>query len=821
MKMNPKLLLQHLGIIVFFIVISFIYFYPVLEGKGLRQGDITQAKGMQREIVDQYEKTGKRPLWTNSMFSGMPTYQISTARSAKFNIFQKFNKFIRLNLPSQTVDAFFLYLICFYIMLLVFGVNRWLSIIGALAFALSSYNIIIIGAGHINKAYALGVIPLILAGMYALYDKRYLLGSVLVLIGVGIELSFNHVQMTYYAYLLIGIYILTEVYHAINSRQYRHFMFASLIFIGTTLLAVLPNITNLWATYEYSKDTIRGGSELVEEEQGKEGGLDKDYALAWSYGKAESLSLLIPNIHGGASHGGLTTESNLYKTLIEQGVPSQQAKNITENIGTYWGDQSFTEGPVYFGAIIVFLFVLGLFIVKNNLKWWLFVGSLFSIFLAMGENFQFLTNFFFNHFPLYNKFRSVSSILTVASFAFPLMALLALQKIYQREISKEEFKKGLKYALAITGGLIIFILVFGKGMFSFQGPMDQQYLKSGYPQWIIDALREDRIALLRKDSFRSLVFILVAAGFIYFYFNKKLKANYFIIGLGFFTIIDLWGVDRRYVHPDEFVEKKQAKEIQPNRANLQIMQDSDPHFRVFNLTANPFTETRTSYFHNSLGGYHGAKLSRYQDLIEHHLSKQNMDVINMLNTKYLIVPGDNNQPLARQNQQALGNAWLVNNYKIVDGAREEIEALNDFNPGNTAIIDRRFISHLQEYNESITDSLRPGEQIKLTEYNPDSLTYESHSNGPRIAVFSEVYYNDEKGWKAYINGKHTPHFRVNYVLRGLVIPEGEHTVKFKFEPQTFFTGQKIAGIGSIITLILIISAIFTFIRMSLKEQNNK
>lgn len=812
-----KKLYPYIASLVVFLLISFIYCSPVIQGKVIHQSDVIQAAGMQKEMQDYHKNTGSYTLWTNSMFGGMPTYQIGRGGAPEYNIFAGVAKFMRFNLPGYSVDIIFLYLLGFFVLLVALGINPWLAIGGAIAFAFTSYNIIIIIAGHVNKAFVIALIPIVLAGILLIFRRKYIIGALLTIIGFGVHLYFNHVQMTYYLMICLIIFFIVEFIYAYKSKEFKHFLISSLLVAGSFSLAIIPNNSNLLITWEYSKDTIRGKSELAQAEGVKQSsGLDKDYAYSWSYDKMETFTLLIPNFKGGASGGSLSENSEMYKSLIEHGYPGTNAKQFIKQAPTYWGEQSFTYGPVYFGAIISFFFILGLFIAEKKYVWWISIVTIISFFLSWGKHMEWFSDIFFYYVPMYNKFRSVSSILVIPSVLFPLLGFLGLKRIIDGEITKELLLKNLKYALGITGGLCAFFFLFGPSFFSFGSPNDEQLRSAGYPDWLMNAIISDRISLFRKDAFRSLVFIVLAAGLIWAFIQKRIKQEILIAGICVFVLFDLWPIDRRYLNKDHFNLKKQVQGYQATSADLQILQDKDPNFRVFNVTANPFTETHTSYFHKSIGGYHGAKLRRYQDLIEHHLSKNNMSVINMLNTKYFIVPDQNKQPVAQQNPAALGNVWFVNDIKVVDNADQEIAALTDFDPSRTAILDKKFLDKLPELSKIRLDSIPGGAEINLVEYNPNKLIYKYQAPQQLFAVFSEIYYNNTKGWNAYLDGTKTEHVRVNYVLRGMVLPEGSHEIIFKFEPQLFYKAQKVEIFSSILVGLLILGLIGMIIKKKLK-----
>lgn len=806
----------HLIAVLIFFVIAFIYMSPAIEGKLIVQGDVIKAKGQQAEIGKYIKETGDYTLWTNSMFSGMPVYQIAMIGIPNYNVFSYMASFIRLHLPTYSVDVLFLYLIGFYILLLSFRISPWLSIVGAIAFALSSYNLIYIEAGHVNKALAISVMPPALAGIILIFNRKYLLGGILFCLFLGIQLAFNHVQITYYLFLIILVIGIIELIYSLREKTVKHIIISSIIILVATAFSILPNMTTILTTYEYTKESQRGGSELVKENENtnkKKEGLDIQYATAWSNGKAETFTVLIPNFKGGASYGELPVSSNLYNKMIRNGVPKTQAKKYIEQVPTYWGGKSITSGPFYYGAIICFLFVLGLFLTKGRLRWWIVIISVFAILWSWGENFIGFYSLFFRYFPLFNKFRVPETFLVITSLTFPLLAILALKQIFDEGIDIKLKKKYLLRAFYIVGGITLFLALFGKGLFDFVSLYDEQLKLQQMPDWFIEALRDDRAQLLKRDAFRSFVFIALATGLLWFFLANKLNRKYAIAIIGLLILIDLWSVDKRFLNSDDFKSKKVARQVVPTQADLEIMKDPDPHYRVFNLTQSPFQETHTSNFHKSLGGYHAAKLARYQDIIEHHLSRQNMNVINMLNTKYLIVPDrKSGQPKQYYNQDACGNAWFVDTIEFVNNPNEEIDALTNFNPKHKSIVDKKYKSYFENFQ--LPDSLSNA-TIKLTDYKPDELTYISNNTSDGFAVFSEIYYNDNKGWKAYIDDIHVSHIRVNYVLRGLHIPAGEHKIVFKFEPQTFYKAQRLSLTSSIIiTVFLLISVVYYFWKRS-------
>jgi len=778
--------------VILFVIISLAYLNPLLEGKKLRQDDITRHKGMSKEIFDFREKTGEEALWTNSMFGGMPAYQISV--NYKGNLVKYFDKIFRLGLPHPA-GLVFLYMLGFYILLLVLRIDPWLSIAGAIAFGFSSYFFIILEAGHNSKAHAIGYMAPVLAGVILTYRGKYILGGILTLLFLALEIRAGHPQMTYYLMMLLLIFGIIELVGAIRNKQIVHFVKAGSVILISVVIAVLTHTTSLWATWEYGKTTIRGKSELTTEKENRTSGLDKDYATQWSYGVAETGTLVIPNFHGGASMGKLSTGSDTYKLLVENNIPRNQAEAFIKGAPTYWGTQPFTSGPVYVGAIVVFLFIFGLFVIKGPLKWWLLIGTILSILLSWGKNFMPLTEFFLDYFPGYNKFRGVSMTLVIAELTMPILAFLAINEIVKKEIEKQKLIKALKLSLYIVGEfLLIFILMPGT-FFDFSGISDSQL-----PEWLRQSMIDDRKSLLRMDAVRSFIFVLLTAVVMWVFLNDKLKSTYVFAIVILLVLVDMWPVNRRYLNNDNFVPgRKMERPFTKTTADEFILKDKDPNFRVLNLTVDPFADASTSYYHKSIGGYHGAKLRRYQELYDHQIKRKfNMNVLNMLNTKYFIQPDENGKPTVTPNFQALGNAWFVEEIKFVKDADEELETLSDFDPEKTAVIDERFKNNFENF-KPVFDSTA---FIKLIEYKPNHLKYQVNTHKDQFVVFSEIYY--EKGWNAYIDGKSTPHFRADYVLRSMIVPAGKHLIEFKFEPKVYRIGEKVSFASSLLLILLVV-----------------
>jgi hypothetical protein len=806
-KISFKFLWPYLAAILFFILMSAIYFSPALDGKKLMQSDIAKWRGMSKEIIDYREKTGEEPLWTNSMFGGMPAYQISAV--FKGNFFVHIDKFLKLGLPHP-LNILFLYFLGFFILLLALRMNIWLAILGAIGFAFSSYFFIIIEAGHNSKAHAISYMAPVIAGILLTYRGKYLWGAAIFAIFLALQLRTNHLQITYYLMIIILIFGITQLMETIQKKNYQKFFKATALLVIAAIFAVAANISNIWATYEYGKYTIRGASELTSERENRTTGLDIDYATQWSYGIPETFTLLIPDFMGGASGKSPKEASNTFSEL-QRTVGPQAAREYLSYFSLYWGKQPFTSGPVYAGAIMVFLFVLGLIVIKGKYKWWLLSATVISIMLAWGKNFMPLTEFFLHYVPGYNKFRAVSMTLVIADLTIPLLGMLALKEIFTEGIARNKSLRSLALAFSITGGLILLLIATAGALFDFSAPSDRQLLQAGFPQSLINAVMADRLALLRSEAFRSLIFIALAALALWLAISQKMKKEYVFIILIALVIFDMWPVNKRYLNEENFENARRVENPWPaTAADQQILQDKDPNFRVLNQAVNTFNDASTSYYHKSIGGYHGAKLRRYQELIDFHISQNNMNVLNMLNTKYIIYPDQNRQPRAQINPGALGNAWAVRNFRMVKNADEEINALNDFNPRSEAIVDKRFEKYLENFNPNPD----PNVAIELISYAPNKLVYSFKSTSDELVVFSEIYY--DKGWNVYIDGEKLPYFRANYVLRSMVVPAGNHEIVWKFEPAVYHTGSYISAIASILILLTFFAGVGAELKVKLR-----
>lgn len=819
MKKQP--FLQNAGFhsltVLFFIFLAYAYMFPLLEGKELATHDIQSHAGMSKELSDYREATGKEAIWTNSMFGGMPGYMISVVYSSNLFTFVQ-TKIMTLFHPASMI---ILYLLGFYILLNSLKINRWLSVAGALAFGFSSYHLIILSAGHNSKAYAIGYLMIVIAGILMAYRHNRYKGAILLSAGLALEIMAGHPQITYYGLLAMIVFGITELIYAIREKRLLAFTKTTGVLVVGAMLAVAVNFSYLYTSYEYSKKTIRGKSELSHNLENKTTGIDKDYMVQWSQGVSETLTLLIPNFKGGSHSTNPGIDSESFKALQQNRV--ENPRQIINQIIMYHGEKPYTAGPYYAGAIIIFLFVLGLFVVKGADKWWLVAATIMSIVLAWGKYVMPLTSFLLDYLPLYNKFRAPEMTLTIALFTMPLLGFLALNRIFTGQVDSKEFLKGLKWAFGITAGVTLLFALLPGAAGDFSAPFDRSY-----PDWLIDTVLTDRQSMLRADAFRSFIFIALAAGALLLWHLKKMKAEIFFGALALLILTDLWMIDKRYLNNDNFVSKREANApFQATPADLEILKDKDLSYRVLPLQ-NPWADSRASYFHKNLGGYHAAKLRRYQEMIEHHFTPEiekminglqnqqseeevfsGLTALNMLNTRYILF--DLNSPPI-PNPYTLGNAWFVSNYELVPDADAEIETLQGIDPSTTAVVDKRFEEQIQGKIFTPDSSA----MINLTEYQPNYLKYHYNAAAEQLAVFSEIYYRD--GWKAFVDGKEQPHFRANYILRAMVLPAGSHTVEFRFKPSSFITGNMVSLAGSGILILLILGYFFLEIR---KKENKK
>ncbi|MGC6284058.1 MAG: YfhO family protein [Polaribacter sp.] len=800
--MNIKKILPYGIAILIFLIASLAYFNPVLKGKQIAQSDITQFRGMVKEINDYRAENNKEPYWTSASFSGMPSYQISAYYPNDF--VRSIDKALRF-LP-RPADYTFIYFLSFFVLMMAMKVEWRLAVFGSLAFGFSTYLIIIFIPGHNAKALAIGYMPLVLAGFIWVYQKRYLLGFIVTAFAMALEIYANHVQMTYYLGFCLLIFGIVHGIEAIKNKQTADFIKQSVIVLFAVFLGLGMNAPRLMATKEYAEFSTRGKSELTINPDGTQkevssSGLDKDYITQYSYAKLETFNLLIPRYMGGGTVEELGEDSELYQ-LIASKFGKKGADYFTEQALTYWGDQPIIEAPAYIGAVIFFLFFIGFFLVKGPIRNWLFAATVFSIVLSWGRNFDILTDFFVDYVPLYNKFRAVSSIQVIAELCVPILGILGLKALFSSEIKSEEKRAALQKAAYTVGGLIIAGFLLAHFSSTFEGLRDATYtnLEKQYQiNGVLDAIISDRKSMLLNDSIRSLILVALTFGLLWYKNLGKLKSELLIVGLIVLVLFDQIGVNLRYVNADDFSPaRKVEKPFQASAIDKEILKDKS-HFRVANLTVSPLEDGTTSYFHQSIGGYHAAKMGRYKELFDYQVARNNIEVLHMLNAKYLIVPDDKGNPQLQLNDKANGNAWFVQNLKQVTSANDEMKSLDSIQSKSEAVID---ISKIETKlpNSFAADSTAT---IQLVKNNLTELTYLSKSDTDQFAVFSEIFYAD--GWNAYLNGKLVPHFRVNYVLRGMQVPAGDNQIEFKFEPKVIQQGSfiSLASYGLLVLLMIL------------------
>jgi hypothetical protein len=805
MLFSFKRLLPHILVLIGFVILSLAYFSPVLQGKKINQSDIMHYIGMAQQQKEFAKETGEETYWTNSAFGGMPTYQLG----AKYphNYIKKLDLSLRF-LP-RPADYLFLYFIGFYILLLSLKVDYKLAALGSLAFGFSTYLIIILGVGHNAKAHAIAYMPLVLAGIILTFRKKYILGFLLTVVALGLEITANHFQMTYYLMLLVIVVGIAYFIDAFRKKLLPHFFKSIGLLSVAAILAVGLNATNIMATQEYVKESTRGKSDLTINADGspKEvtSGLSREYITEYSYGILETFNLYIPKFMGGGNREDVGKDSETYKAYVNLGASSIEALDASRNAPMYWGNQTIVEAPAYVGAVIIFLFVLGLFLVKGRLKWWLVGGTILSLFLSYGKNLGFLTDFFIDYVPLYNKFRAVSSIQVLLELCIPVLGVFALVRLFNDFQKDDEKLKALKYSVGITAGLALVFLVFKSTLFDFESFRDDSYIQA-YGQPFIDAIIKDRKALMTVDTLRTLILVLLSATTVYLFLKRKLSEKLTVVVFTVLVLFDLISVDRQYVNNDNFVSALRVdRPYQANVADKEILKDKG-HFRVLDMSSEGQSKPgRAAYFHNSLLGYHAAKLGRYNELLDFYVYENNLNVLNMLNTKYIIVQ-DKNGIFPYTNTEANGNAWFVAELNQLTNTDAEIRALDSLDTKSKAITT---MSDFSSQPRVITYKVDSTASIQLKSFKPNYLKYESSNTNDGLAVFSEVYY--ENGWNAYIDGDLTPHQRVNYVLRALEVPKGNHTIEFKFEPEVVDTGSKIALASSaLFGILLLLGILYTF-----------
>jgi hypothetical protein len=783
---------KHFLVIILFIVAALAFFYPVLKGKTIYQSDIVQYTGMAKSQNDFRASQGEEPYWTNSAFGGMPTYQLGA--NYPYNFIKEIDRQLRF-LP-RPADYLFLYFIGMYILLLCFKVNYKLAFLGALAFGFSTYLIIILGVGHNAKAHAIAYFPIVISGMVLVFRQKLFWGNLLFCVGLAFELMTNHFQMTYYLMLLCFVMVIVYAVNAYKNKQLKSYFKAAISFIPAIILAVLLNMTNLLATQEYADFSTRGDTGLTIEPNGTEkvkSGLDYDYITEYSYGVMETFNLFIPRFMGGSSSESLGKDSEVYKEIIQLGASPVQALEFSQNLPTYWGDQTFIGAPAYIGASILFLFVLALFLIKGKTKWWIVAGSILALLLSWGDNFSLLTKFFVDVVPFYDKFRAVSSIQVIIEFCVPVLGILGLSKFLSSKVSYELKWNALKKTTLTLGGLSLLFLLLKSMLFDFSGTSDSMFLEQ-YGAKFVRALKEDRKAMFTADTIRSLVFVLLLASALYLYLKKNLKQPMLLGLVGIFILVDLIGVNSRYVNENDFVPASvMERPFQPTQADRDILTD-DSHYRVYDLTSNPLNSARASYFHKSIGGYHAAKPGRTQELFDFYIYQGKQSILNMLNVKYFIFD-DEGQPKAQPNPDHLGNAWFVDQLIPVENANQAILALDTINPRSTAIVESNQFS-----KSGKTYDVQSSDKIQLESYSENELTYSYTIEGERLALFSEIYY--PQGWKVSIDGEEVTHFRANYVLRALELPAGKHQITFSFQPDVVKFGGRVS-LASFIILVLV------------------
>ena len=819
-----KKLLPDLIAILAFVLLSFAYFFPAdIENRILFQHDTAAGAGAGQEVKEYYEQTGERSRWTNSLFGGMPMYQIAPSYDSTKSL-QWVQKAYQLFLPDYVCLTFML-MLGFYILLRVFGIPVWLAGLGGIMWAFSSYFFILISAGHIWKFITLAYVPPTIAGIVLAYRGKLLWGGILTALFVALQITSNHVQMSYYFFFVILFFVGAYFEKAWRTKTLPQFFKASAVLIVAALVGIAANVSNLYHTYAYSKETMRGKSELVQTGDAAKqtsSGLDRDYITQWSYGIDETLTLLVPNFKGGASAALSQSETAMSKA-------NPMYSSLYSSLTQYFGTQPMTSGPVYVGAFVLFLFVLGCFIVKGPLKWALIGATFFSIVLSWGKNFMPLTDFFIDYVPLYNKFRAVSSILVIAEFTIPLLAIFALKRLLEEpEILKQE-KKPLGISLLLTAGIALLLAVapgsIGSGYVPaqeaqmLQNAVNQQMIPANELSGILANLGEMRAELVSSDALRSFIIIGIGCSLLWLYASGKLRSSLTIAGITILCLADMWGVNKRYLNDAQFVPHSiRTETFTKTNTDELILQDTSLDYRVLNFATSTFDDNNTSYWHKSVGGYHPAKLRRYQEMIEHHISPEmqaaykaiataggEMDsvdankfrILNMLNTKYFIFPaGQQRQTVPILNPHAYGNAWFVNKVQYVNNANEEIDALDSIIPTETAVVDARFKDVLKGTTESYKDSLS---SIRLTSYTPNRLTYETNNAQDGIAVFSEIYYPD--GWHVTIDGQPAELARADYILRTMYVPAGQHTIEMRFDPTSLHVTEGIAY-GALALLVI-------------------
>lgn len=790
-------LLPYIVAIVSFIAIAGFYFAPQFEGKSLQMHDITQYEGMSHDIEQHKKDTGEDPKWTGNLFGGMPAYLIS-ARYESVILKHTMKVLEFMGAPASLI---FIAMFGFFVMLSLWGLNPWVGIVPSLAYGLSTYFFIIIGAGHYTKMVAAAYIPLLMGAVFFTYRKNMWIGAALAAFFGSLEIAASHPQITYYFVMVLAAYWVNECVCAVKAKTVPRLVKATLLLVLAAALAVGSNLAPLWYINQHSKDTIRGGTELTQEgtdvlpSKTQGSGLDIDYATGWSYGRTESFNMFIPNLMGGSSEGSFSSDGD-----VAQSLGKYNARAMATQLPSYWGEQPMTSGPTYIGAVIMFLCVLGLFLLSGRNKWWIISIMGVALLLAWGKNLMWFTELFFNILPGYNKFRTVAMILIIVEWCVPFVAALTLAKLWSGNYSREQLMRALKNAVYITAGVALMFALFASALFGFDAVSDAQM-----PADVVEAMKSERLSMLRGDAMRSLMFVLMGAAVVWLYGVHKIKRGALIALLALLVCADLIPVNIRFLPQSKFVATHNTQ-IKPTEADLLILEDTTLGYRVANLSLSIFNDATTSYFHRSVGGYHGAKLQRYQDVIDRHLSQMNWEVYNMLNTKYIIGSDkESNRLHVQTNHDANGTAWFVEKLDFVSSPNQEIDALSSINTKTEAVVDKRFESMVKDVNAG-TDSTAT---IEMTDYAPNHLTYKYRAAHEGVVVFSEIYY--DKGWTAYIDGAEAPYFRADYILRAMVVPSGEHTVEFKFRAPDYDILSNITLISSLLIIAGIVAAVAAII----------
>lgn len=802
--------------IVIFFVAAALYFIPQFRGEVLPQHDVIQYEGMTRDINDMRDRTGEDPQWTGGMFGGMPAYLINVEYPAQL-VKNYVGKVVRwLDTPAAFL---FFAMTAFWIMLLIGGVNPWVGIIPALAYGFSTYFLLIIAAGHVTKMWALVYAPLMMGGAWMTLRKDVRIGAAVTALATALEIGANHPQITYYFLVAMAALWISEAVFAFREKRTGDFVRRTAALAAAGILALGANFAPLWYTAQHSPETIRGGSELAETVETDTRGLDLDYATAWSYGKTETFNLLIPDFMGRDSATTLPDDGQTAAELTDIGrsLGAPSLGSWARQLPAYWGTQPYTGGPTYLGAAALFLALLGAFWSQGRNKWWIIAVSLLMILLAWGRNFMGFTELAFKCLPGYNKFRTVSMTLVVVQWAVPLLGAFALMQLWKGGMPRERIRKGIAWAAGITGGLCLLFALAGGSLFDFGRAASadqmsdtfrqvfaanglQSYIDRGMDaEWgdaVAQAIAADRAGMMQADAWRSLGMILLAAGCVALWAARRIGRGTAVALLAAVMLLDLVPVDRRFLSDENFVSPRRTQ-VTPSAADRAIMQDTEPGYRVLNLTVSPFNDATTSYFHRSVGGYHGAKLARYQDLIDRYLNDLNPAVLDMLNTRYLIVPGEDGQPRAQRRTSAFGTAWFVDSLAGAASAQEEIDLLEKANLRTTAVVDDRLAEKIEP--QAPTPETLASARIGLTEYRPNYLRYEYSAPEKAVAVFSEIYY--DKGWTAYVDGKESPYFRADYVLRAMELPAGKHVVEWRFRAPGWNTVEAVTGICSALILL--------------------